>query len=152
MGFLKMDCWVYVCILADDWVCVCCFCVWLTRKICCWVCVCILADVWVCFCVWLTRKIYDQVCVCVLAGNQFVFLFLCLVDKKGQENARKSGHVFFCLNLGSCSLEFLLKMNTYLNSYIFWILIFGFLFYFVKIDKLIFFFKCQVDVALLLFY
>ena len=97
-----------------------------------WICVCILANawVWVCVCCF---------CVCVLARNRFVFMFLCLVDKKGQENARKFGHVFLCLNLGSCSLEFLLKMNTYLNSYIFWILIFGFLFYFVKIDKLIFF-------------
>ena len=35
---------------------------------------------------------------------RFVFVFLleidlcmCLVDKKGQENARKSGHVFLCL-------------------------------------------------------
>ena len=75
-----MDCWVCVCILADVWVCVCCFCVWLTRKIYCWVCVCILADVWVCFCVWLTRKIcyWVCVCVCVLAGNQFVFVFLCV--------------------------------------------------------------------------
>ena len=53
LGFLKMDCWVCVCILADVWVC---FCVWLTRKICYWVCV----------------------CVCVLAGNQFVFVFLCV--------------------------------------------------------------------------
>ena len=40
------------------------------------------------FCCWVC------VCVFVLAGNQFVFVFLCLVDKKGQENARKSGHVF----------------------------------------------------------
>ena len=48
-----------------------------------------------------------------------MFLFLCLVDKKGQENARKSGHVFFCLNLDLCSLEFLLKMNLDLNSCIF---------------------------------
>ena len=40
------------------WVCVYCFCVWLTRKISCWVCVC-------CFCVRLTRKIYCWVCVCV---------------------------------------------------------------------------------------
>ena len=91
-----------------------------------WICVCILANVWVwvcvcCFCVWLTRKICCWVRVCVLARNRFVFMFLCLVDKKGQENARKFGHVFLCLNLGSCSLEFLLKMNTYLNSYIFWI-------------------------------
>ena len=35
----------------------------------------------------------------------FVFLLnsdlcLCLVDKKGQENARKSGHVFLCLKSG----------------------------------------------------
>ena len=60
-------------------------------------------------------------------------LCLCLVDKEGQENARKSRHVFLCLNLDLCSLEFLLKMN--------WILILFFLFYFVKIDKLIFFFK-----------
>ena len=36
-------------------------------------------------------------------------LCLCLVDKKGQENARKSEHVFLCLNLNLCSLEFLLK-------------------------------------------
>ena len=56
-------------LFASNWVCVCCFCVWMTRKICCWV--------------------------------VFVFLFLleislcsCLVDKKGQENARKFGHVF----------------------------------------------------------
>ena len=68
-----------------------------------------------------------------------MFVFLCLVDKKGQENARKSRHMFLCLNLDLCSLEFLLKMNLDLNSCIFWILIF-FLFYFVKIDKLIFFF------------
>ena len=27
-------------------------------------------------------------------------LCLCLVDKKGQENARKSGHVFLCLKSG----------------------------------------------------
>ena len=51
------------------------------------------------------------VCVFVLAGNQFVFVFLCLVDKKGQENARKSENVFLCINLNLCSLEFLLKMN-----------------------------------------
>ena len=37
----------------------------------------------------------------------FVFVFLleidlclCLVDKKGQENLRKSGHVFLCLKFG----------------------------------------------------
>ena len=64
---------VFVLIVVSCWVCVCFFCVWLTRKICCWVCVFVL----------------------VLVGNQFVFVFLCLVDKKGQENARKSGHVFF---------------------------------------------------------
>ena len=64
------------------------------------------------FCCWVC------VCVFVLVGNQFVFVFLCLVDKKGQENARKSGHVFLCLNLNLCSLEFLLKMD--------WILIFFF--------------------------
>ena len=28
-------------------------------------------------------------------------LCLCLVDKKGQENASKSGHVFLCLKFGS---------------------------------------------------
>ena len=38
-------------------------------------------------------------------GFVFVFLLeidlcLCLVDKKGQENARKSGHVFLCLKSG----------------------------------------------------
>ena len=27
-------------------------------------------------------------------------LCLCLVDKKGHENARKSGHVFLCLKYG----------------------------------------------------
>ena len=27
-------------------------------------------------------------------------LCLCLVDKKGQENANKSGHVFLCLKYG----------------------------------------------------
>ena len=64
---------VFVLIVVSCWVCVCFFCVWLTRKICCWVCVFVL----------------------VLVGNQFVFVFLCLVDKKGQENARKFGHVFF---------------------------------------------------------
>ena len=32
---------IVVCILTDDWVCVCCSCVWLTRKISCWVCVCV---------------------------------------------------------------------------------------------------------------
>ena len=69
-----------------------------------------------------------------------MFMFLCLVDKIGQENVRKFGHVFLRLNLGLRSLEFLLKMNTNLNSCIFWILIFVFLFYFVKIDKLIGFF------------
>ena len=40
----RRDCWVCVCILSDFWVCVCCFCVWLTRKICCscfCVCVCV---------------------------------------------------------------------------------------------------------------
>ena len=52
-SFLKMDCWVCVCILFYVLVCVCCFCVWLTRKISCWVCV------------WLTRKICCWVCVCV---------------------------------------------------------------------------------------
>ena len=38
---------------------------------------------------------------------RFVFVFLleidlclCLVDKKEQENARKSGHVFLCLKSG----------------------------------------------------
>ena len=98
LGFLKMDCRFSedgllgcVCILTDVWVCVCCFCVWLTRKISWWLCVC-------CFYVWLTRKICCWVCVCifVLAGNQFVFVFLCLVDKKGLENVRKFGHVFLC--------------------------------------------------------
>ena len=44
---------IVVCILTYDWVCVCCSCVWLTRKISCWVCV------------WLTRKISCWVCVCV---------------------------------------------------------------------------------------
>ena len=40
-----------------------------------------------------------------------MFVFLCLVDKKGQENARKFGHVFLCLNMNLCSLKFLLKMK-----------------------------------------
>ena len=55
---------------------------------------------------------------------RFVFVFLleidlclCLVDKKGQENLGMCSHV---LNLGLCSLVFLLKMNLDLgNSYFF---------------------------------
>ena len=42
-----------------------------------------------------------------------LYLCLCLVDKKGQENARKSGHVFLCLKSG---FVFLLKMNLELGS------------------------------------
>ena len=41
------------------------------------------------------------------SAARFVFVFLleidlclCLVDKKGQENARKFGHVFLCLKSG----------------------------------------------------
>ena len=44
----------------------------------------------------------------------FVFLLeidlcLCLVDKKGQENASKSGHVFLCLKCGSMFFGVLVK-------------------------------------------
>ena len=39
-----------------------------------------------------SEKICCWVCACVLVGDGS-----CLVDKKGQENARKSGHVFLCL-------------------------------------------------------
>ena len=42
------------------------------------------------------------------SATRFVFVFLleidlclCLVDKKGQENASKFGHVFLCLKSGS---------------------------------------------------
>ena len=56
-----------------------------------------------------------------------MFVFLYFVDKKGLENARKSGHVFLCLNLSLFSLVFLLKMNTNLNSCIIWILILFFI-------------------------
>ena len=79
------------------------------------------------FCCWVCVFVF------VLTGNQFVFVFLCLVDKKGQENARKSGHVFLCLNLNLCSLEFLLKMD--------WILIFFFCFNFVFIFNFLFIFN-----------
>ena len=70
-------------------------------------------------------KIHDSVDVVRVAnemklcGMKNLSSTLCLVDKKGQENARKSGHVFLYLNLDLCSLEFLLKMNLDLNSCIF---------------------------------
>ena len=51
----RRDSWVFVCILSDFWVCVCCFCVWLTRKINCWVCV-----------------------LCLVDKEDLLFLFLCL--------------------------------------------------------------------------
>ena len=58
----------------------------------------------------------------------FVFVLLCLVDKKGQENARKSGHVFLCLNLNLCSLEFLLKMKDLVCYYVHCVFKFEFVF------------------------
>ena len=57
---------IVVCILTDVWVCACCFCVWLTRKISCWVCVC-------CFGVWFTRKISYWGCVYVCGFVIFGF-------------------------------------------------------------------------------
>ena len=57
---------IVVCILTDVWVCACCFCVWLTRKISCWVCVC-------CFGVWFSRKISYWGCVCVCGFVIFGF-------------------------------------------------------------------------------
>ena len=36
-------------------------------------------------------------------------LCLCLVDKKGQENENKSGHVFLCLKCGSMFFGVLVK-------------------------------------------
>ena len=61
-----------------------------------------------------------------------ISLCLCLVDKKGQENARKSRHVFLCLNLNLYSLEFLLKIN--------WIFILFFCFNFVFMFNFLFMF------------
>ena len=92
--FLKMDCRVCVCILTDVWVCVCCFCIWLTRKISCWVCVC-------CFCVWLNRKICCWVCVCVsgfvIFGFNFVLLDLGLCSCS-RHSSISINVIFFNLN------------------------------------------------------
>ena len=73
----------------------------------------------------------------------FVFLLeidlcLCLVDKKGQENARKSGHVFLCLKYG---FVFFLKMNIDLDVFMNFNFVFFFNFKFVKnLRRLEFFF------------
>ena len=80
-----------------------------------------------CICLCSCQK---SVCVCV-----FVFGWQERVIK-----CQKIWHVFLCLNMALCSLEFLLKMNTNLNSCIFWILILFFVFYFVKIEKINLFF------------
>ena len=58
------------------------------------------------------------------SAARFVFVFLleidlclCLIDRKGEEYASKSGHVFLCLKF---RFVFLLKMNLDLgNSYFF---------------------------------
>ena len=57
-----------------------------------------------------------------------MFVFLCLVDKKGQKNARKSRHVFLCLNMNLCSLEFLLKMEDLVCYYVHCVFKFEFVF------------------------
>ena len=61
------------------------------------------------------------------ARFMFVFLLeidlcLCLVDKKGQENASKSGHVFLCLKCGSMFFGVLVKDEH--RSWFFFIIIF----------------------------
>jgi len=57
-------------------------------------------------------------------------MFLCLVDKKGQENAKKSGHVFLCSKFGLVFLSVLIE-DEHISKLIY-ILDFNF----VKIDKL----------------
>ena len=61
---------------------------------------------------WQGRSVVRFVFVFVFIFLLEISLCLCLVDKKGQENAWKSEHVILCLNLDLCSLEFLLKMNS----------------------------------------
>ena len=72
-----------------------------------------------------------------------MFVFLYFVDKKGSENARKSGHVFLCLNLSLFSLVFLFSVlveDEHKFKFMYY-LDFNSVFYFVKIGKLICFFK-----------
>ena len=67
----------------------------------------------------------------------FVFVFLCLVDKKGQENVRKSRHVFLCLK--SRFVFFSVLVEDEHRSKLMYFLDFNFVFCFfefVKIDKL----------------
>ena len=72
----------------------------------------------------------------VLAGDWlvFVFVFLCLVDKKGKENVRKSRHVFVCLKFGFVFFSALVEDEH--RSKLIYFLDFKFFFEFVKIDKL----------------
>ena len=67
----------------------------------------------------------------------FVFVFLCLVDKKGQENVRKSEHVFLCLKSGLVIFSVFVEDEH--RSKLMYFLDFNFVFCFfefVKIDKL----------------
>ena len=67
----------------------------------------------------------------------FMFVFLCLVDKKGQENVRKSEHVFLCLK--SRFVFFSVLVDNEHRSKLMYFLDFNFVFCFsefVKADKL----------------
>ena len=50
-------------------------------------------------------------------------LCLCLVDKKGQENASKSGHAFLCLKSGSVFFGVLVEDEIDLDFFFFFCLI-----------------------------
>ena len=71
-----------------------------------------------------SEKICYCVFVCVFARDRFVFVFLYLVDKKGQENARKSGHVFLCLKSGFVFFGVVVEDEYRSKLMYFWILIF----------------------------
>ena len=98
---LEFICWRFRCWLKDE-------------KI--WVWVEILY-IWV---LWF-EKIWEDLLLglCLYSCWKLICVYVWLI-RKGKKNARKSGHVFSCLNLGLFSLMFLLKMNLDLgNSYFF---------------------------------
>ena len=77
----------------------------------------------ICFLLLGIRKCKKSLCYYHVLVGKFIF----------------SGFVFLWLNfLGLCSFLFMFKMKLDLNSCVFWVLIFFFIFYFVKIDQLIF--------------
>ena len=67
----------------------------------------------------------------------FVFVFLCLVDKKGQENVRKFEHVFLCLKFRFVFFSVLVEdeYRSKLTYFLDFDFVFCF-FEFVKVDKL----------------